>query len=84
MLLIPVIGLLRQYGSGREFSAFGLTIMEGLEGEKVQWMIDLGRDFHSELGWTMLVLIVGHIGAVLVHSLRGEPQVLRRMFGRRA
>ncbi|MCK3862924.1 cytochrome b [Pseudomonas sp. B329] len=84
MLLIPVIGLLRQYGSGREFSAFGLTIMEGLEGEKVQWMIDLGRDFHSELGWTMLVLMVGHIGAVLVHSLRGEPQVLRRMFSRRA
>lgn len=82
MLLIPSIGLLRQYGSGREFSAFGLTIMEGFDGEKVQWMIDLGRDFHSELGWLMLVLIVGHVGAVIVHSLRGESQVLRRMTGR--
>jgi cytochrome b561 len=82
MFLIPTIGLLRQYGSGREFSAFGLTIMDGFEGEKVQWMIDLGRDFHSELGWAMLVLIVGHVGAVIVHSLRGESRVLRRMVGK--
>lgn len=82
MFLIPTIGLLRQYGSGREFSAFGLTIMQGFEGEKVQWMIDLGRDFHSELGWAMLVLIVGHIGAVILHALRGDTRVLRRMLGK--
>ncbi|MBD8093871.1 cytochrome b [Pseudomonas fluorescens] len=81
MFLIPFIGLVRQYGSGREFSAFGLSIMAGLEGEKIQWMIDLGRNFHSLLGWTMLVLIVGHIGMVIAHSLRGKPQVLRRMTG---
>ena len=81
MFLIPVIGLVRQYGSGREFSAFGLPIMAGFEGDKIQWMIDLGRNFHSLLGWTMLVLIVGHIGMVIVHSLRGNPQVLRRMTG---
>ena len=82
MFLIPAIGLLRQYGSGREFSAFGLPIMDGFDGEKVQWMIDLGRDFHSELGWAMLVLIVGHIGAVILHSVRGDSRVLRRMLGK--
>lgn len=81
MFLIPFIGLVRQYGSGREFSAFGVPIMAGFEGEKIQWMIDLGRNFHSLLGWTMLVLIVGHIGMVIVHYLCGNPQVLRRMTG---
>lgn len=82
MFLIPFIGLMRQYGSGREFSAFGVPIMAGLEGEKIQWMIDLGRNFHSLLGWTMLVLIAGHIGMAILHYLQGKPQVWRRMTGR--
>ena len=81
MLLIPLIGLLRQYGSGRAFSAFGVPVMDGFEGEKIQWMIDLGSNFHSLLGWTMLVLIVGHIGAVVLHHRQGNSQVLRRMTG---
>ncbi|VVM86945.1 Cytochrome b561 [Pseudomonas fluorescens] len=81
MLLIPLIGLLRQYGSGRAFSAFGLQVMDGFEGEKIQWMIDLGSNFHGWLGWTMLVLIVGHIGAVILHHRQGNSQVLRRMTG---
>ena len=81
MFLIPFIGLVRQYGSGSEFSAFGMPIMAGFEAEKIQWMIDLGRNFHSLLGWTMLVLIVGHIGMAIVHYLCGNPQVLRRMMG---
>lgn len=82
MLLIPLIGLLRQYGSGRAFSAFGLPVMEGFEGEKIQWMIDLGSEFHSLLGWVMAVLILGHISAVVLHYRRGESQVLRRMLGK--
>ena len=81
MLLIPLIGLLRQYGSGRAFSAFGLQVMDGFEGEKVQWMIDMGSNFHSLLGWTMLVLIAGHIGAVILHYRQGSSQVWRRMTG---
>lgn len=83
MFLIPLVGLLRQYGSGRAFSAFGLPVMDGFEGEKIQWMIDLGSEFHSLLGWTMAVLILGHIGAVVLHYRRGESQVLRRMIGKR-
>jgi cytochrome b561 len=82
MLLIPLIGLIRQYGSGRAFSAFGVEVMEGFEGEKIQWMIDLGSNFHSLLGWTMLVLIVGHIGAVILHHRQNNAQVLSRMTGR--
>lgn len=79
MFLIPLIGMIRQYGSGRAFSAFGVQVMEGFEGEKIQWMVDLGSNFHSLLGWTMLVLILGHVGAVVMHYRQGDKQVLRRM-----
>ena len=71
--------MIRQYGSGRAFSAFGVPVMEGFEGEKIQWMVDLGSNFHSLLGWTMLVLILGHVGAVVMHYRQGDKQVLRRM-----
>lgn len=81
MFAVPFLGLLRQYGSGRAFSAFGLPVMSGFEGEKIQWMTDLGSNFHSLLGWTLLVFITGHIGAVMVHRLLGHSDILQRMLG---
>ncbi|MCY7261224.1 cytochrome b [Pseudomonas protegens] len=84
MFAIPFLGLLRQYGSGRAFSAFGLPVMSGFEEPKIQWMTDLGNSFHSLLGWTLLVLIVGHVAAVILHCVKGQGHVLRRMAGRSA
>ncbi|MEN5092033.1 cytochrome b [Pseudomonas protegens] len=81
MFAIPFLGLLRQYGSGRAFSAFGLPVMSGFEGAKIQWMTDLGNNFHSLLGWTLLVLIVGHVAAVILHCVKGQAHILRRMAG---
>ncbi len=81
MFAIPFLGLLRQYGSGRAFSAFGLPVMNGFEGAKIQWMTDLGNTFHSLLGWTLLVLIVGHVAALVLHCIKGQGHVLRRMVG---
>lgn len=82
MFAIPFLGLLRQYGSGRAFSAFGLPVMSGFEGPKIQWMTDLGNSFHSLLGWTLLVLIAGHVAAVILHCVKGHGHILRRMAGR--
>lgn len=82
MFAIPFLGLLRQYGSGRAFSAFGLPVMSGFEGPKIQWMTDLGNSFHSLLGWTLLVLIAGHVAAVILHCVKGQGHILRRMAGR--
>lgn len=80
MFLIPAIGLLRQYGSGRAFSVWGIPVFE--EGQrKIQWMIDLGGNFHGELGWALVVLVIGHIAAVVVHHRRGETFLIRRMLG---
>ncbi|WP_025129490.1 cytochrome b [Pseudomonas sp. PH1b] len=81
MFAIPFLGLLRQYGSGRAFTAFGLPVMSGFEGPKIQWMTDLGNSFHSLLGWTLAVLIVGHVAAVILHCSKGQWEILRRMAG---
>ncbi|WMN16722.1 cytochrome b [Pseudomonas piscis] len=81
MFAIPFLGLLRQYGSGRAFSAFGLPVMSGFEGPKIQWMTDLGNNFHSLLGWILLVLILGHVAALILHCAKGQGHILRRMLG---
>lgn len=81
MFAIPFLGLLRQYGSGRGFSAFGLPVMSGFEGPKIQWMTDLGNNVHSLLGWTLLLLIAGHVAALILHCVKGDRHILRRMAG---
>ncbi len=68
LIAIPTVGLLRQYGSGRTFELFGIPVFTGFEGEKIQWMLDLGSDFHGELGWILLLLIVVHIIMAFVHK----------------
>src|SRR5690554_598404 len=68
VIVIPIIALLRQYGSGRSFDLFGVSIFAGFEGEKIQWMLDLGSDFHGELGWILLLLIAGHIIMTYIHQ----------------
>lgn len=82
MVLIPLLGLMRQYGSGRAFEAFGMTIMPGFTGDKIEWMIAPASLMHGNLGWLLLVLIIGHIGMAFVHRRQGDVDVLGRMLGR--
>ncbi len=82
MIAVPCLALLRQYGSGRAFEPFGLTLMPGFEGPKIDWMVDLGSLLHGELGWLLLMLIIGHASMVLIHRRRGpEHDVWPRMWG---
>lgn len=79
MLIIPALALLRTYGADRPFSYLGMALMEPT-GQKVQWMIDLAGLLHGELGWTLLALVIGHIGMVYAHRKAcGAPDVLPRM-----
>ena len=79
LLAIPSLALVRQYGSGREFSPFGLPLISGFDGDKIEWMTDLGSNFHSLLAWILLVLIVGHIAAAAWHWLTGRKDIFHRM-----
>lgn len=80
MLAIPAIGLIRQYGSGRAFEIFGVSIFAAREDDAIEWMTQLGGDFHGELGWVFMACVAGHIGMALWHRRRG-PNVLPRMIG---
>jgi cytochrome b561 len=79
LIAVPVLGLLRQYGSGRAFEVFGIPVFAGFEGDKIQWMIDAGSRFHGEWGWVLLVLILGHILFAFKHR-NTEQNVLPRMW----
>lgn len=79
MLVIPLLGLLRQIGSGRAFSPLGLPLIPGFEGPKIEWLVNLGNALHGELGWVLLVLVLGHIAMVLLHHIKGERHILQRM-----
>jgi len=83
MLAIPSLGLLRQYGSGRSFEVFGITIFSGFESEKIQWTLDLGGLLHGELGWLLLALTIGHVIMSYWHKRTGSNKnVMPRMWGK--
>lgn len=83
MLLIPAIGLLRQYGSARAFSPLGLPLFPGRgEDTRVGWMVDLGGALHGELGWVLLALVIGHVLMAFWHRRDPAQDVLPRMIGR--
>ncbi|WP_415844325.1 cytochrome b [Stutzerimonas zhaodongensis] len=83
MIVVPLIGLLRQYGSGRAFEPFGIPLMPGFEGDRIEWMMAPGF-LHSWLGWLLLAMVVGHIAMVFIHRRRPRDEdVLARMLGDR-
>ncbi len=82
MVAVPLVALLRQYGSGRAFAPFGIPLMPGFEGE-IEWMAAVGGIFHGLLGWALLALIVGHVAMALLHRRMADEDVLVRMLPRR-
>lgn len=79
MIAVPTIALIRQYGSGRSLEVFGMPLMSGFEGEEITWMTELGGLLHGELGWTLLVLVIGHIVMAFLHRKLTHHNVLTRM-----
>src|SRR5690606_33839797 len=81
MLVVPALALLRQVGSGKAFSAFGIQVSQNT-GVKVPWMTAPADLLHSVLAWCLLALIVGHVVMALVHHFRLRDDTLVRMIGR--
>lgn len=82
IVAIPLIGLLRQFGSARAFAPLGLPLFAARdESEKIGWMVDLGSALHGELGWTLLALVCGHVAMALWHRRSPQHDVMPRMVG---
>lgn len=80
LLLTPSLGLLRQYGGGREFAPFGIPLFPGT-GTRVEWMVAPGNLLHSWFGWTLLALIIGHIVMAWWHRRSARhTDILPRMW----
>ncbi|MCX7553691.1 cytochrome b/b6 domain-containing protein [Marinicella sp. S1101] len=81
VLLTPIVALIRQYGSGRSFEVFGIPVFSGFEGERIEWMMDLGGNFHGEMGWVLLLFVTGHIFMAYHHRKNpNKTDVLPRMW----
>ncbi|KAA0889408.1 cytochrome b [Pusillimonas sp. ANT_WB101] len=80
MLLIPALALLRQFGSGKAFSVFGVTITEET-GIEIPWMTAPADLLHGLLAWGLLAVIAGHVLMVVVHRYRLKDNTLGRMLG---
>ncbi|PJG85377.1 cytochrome b [Conservatibacter flavescens] len=82
MLIIPTVALIRQYGGARgSLEVFGVEVMKGAE-TRIDWMVALGSQWHSLLGWILFILVAGHIVMAIVHQIKGD-KVLNRMAGKR-
>jgi len=83
MIAVPLLALLRAYGRGRGFSAFGLPVFAP-SGNEIPALIAPGHALHGVLGWLLLALAAGHIAMVFVHRRLGGEDVLPRMTRARA
>lgn len=83
MLVVPMVALMRQYGSGRELNVFGVSLMPGFDGEKIEWLMAPASLLHGNLGWLLLAMIIGHAAMAFIHRRQaGGVDVLARMVGR--
>ncbi len=81
MFVVPIIALIRQYGSGRAFEPFGIPVFSRFESDEIEWMTDLGGPLHGELGWGLFALIAGHIFMTYWHRRHpNHTDVLPRMW----
>lgn len=82
MVLVPAVALLRQYGSAKSaLDVFGVTVLPTAP-EKIEWMAQVGNQWHGVLAWTLFVLVAGHIVMAIVHQIKGE-KIINRMAGPR-
>ena len=77
MLLLPITGVMIMIGNGFGWAPFGMEIVAG-DGPEIGWMAALGS-FHSLLAWSLLILVIGHVGIALLHHFVKKDGVLRRM-----
>jgi cytochrome b561 len=78
MIVQPAIALLRQYGSGKPFSPYGIPVMSERP-YKIEWMTVPADVLHYWLGFAFLLVLIGHVTMTFVHQRVWHEDVLSRM-----
>ncbi len=78
MIAIPSVSLLRAYGRGRGYSAFGIQIFSPRD-QEIEDLVELGNAWHGLMGWTLLALAAGHVAMAFLHRRSDGRRVLTRM-----
>jgi cytochrome b561 len=74
-----VLGFLSRWEGNEAMSFFGLKIPSPFTGAGHE-VADQIQDIHNWVGWTIIVLAVGHAAAALYHHFALHDRVLGRMF----
>lgn len=81
MLVVPLLALVRAYGSGRAFVWFH-TVPLFAAGPKQPALMAPADALHGVLAWTLLALVAGHVAMVVLHRWWWRDGVAARMVGR--
>ena len=77
MFLMPVSGWIMSNSFGQPATWFGFSLPRIVTTDRVRGA--LASDIHYYGAWTLILLLAGHISAVLFHYLRQRVNLLRRM-----
>lgn len=81
MLCVPILGALRQYAAAKSsLDIFGLTLIPAAS-QKIDSLVQLGHQFHGELGFALFALVAGHVAMALWHHFIKGKKIMNRMFG---
>ena len=78
LLIVPLLGWLYSSAAGFKVVLFELVPIPDLVGKNKQ-LADLLAELHEIFAWTLLVLVIGHVAAVVIHHLRFKDPILTRM-----
>lgn len=81
MFVVPLLALVRAYGSGRPFVWFN-TLPLFPAGPRDAALMAPANAAHGVLAWTLLALVAGHAAMVLLHRWWWRDAVAQRMLGR--
>ncbi len=78
MFAMPITGWLMSSAAGFPVSMFGFFIMPNLVAPDKKFAHDM-NELHETLAWILIVLIVLHVIAALLHHFYYKDNILRRM-----
>ncbi|MGC3872535.1 cytochrome b [Halomonas sp. GXIMD04776] len=81
MVLMPVTGILLMVGGGHGLGFLGIELVAESE-KKISWAVALG-EWHAQISWLFVALVLGHFAAALYHHFVKHDDTLLRMTTKR-